>query len=293
MLIAAVACVLLIACANVANLLLARATGRAREIAIRAAIGAGRGRIVRQLLTESMLLSLIGGVLGLALGRVRRARAAGRQSGQHPAHRQGRRASRLDCARSGLHAGALGAHGHLVRTGSGAACFARRPERHAKGIERAPGSGLRQNKARGLLVVTEMALAIVLLVGAGLLIRTFAALQGVVPGFDAHNVLTMETSLTGTRYDRTAAIAELTRQVLDRVHAIPGVESAAASSYLPLDGGLGLGFIIEGRPLTNGQDAWRRVVALRDLALFRRLQNPCRARPRLHGTRRRRPAGSA
>src|SRR6202041_1056571 len=96
-------------------------------------------------------------------------------------------------------------------------------------------------------------------------IRTFAALHRVDPGFDAHNVLTMETALTGTRFDHTAAIDDVTRQVLERIQAIPGVESAAASSYLPLDSGLGLGFIIEGRPLTNGPAhggaAWNYVTA--------------------------------
>jgi predicted permease len=114
------------------------------------------------------------------------------------------------------------------------------------------GSGLRQNKARGVLVVAELALAVVLLIGAGLLIRTFTALRSVAPGFDAHNVLTVETALTGAKYDKTAGISLMADQVLERVHAIPGVEAAAASSYLPLDSGLGLGFIIEGRPLTDG-----------------------------------------
>src|SRR5262249_38559995 len=115
-------------------------------------------------------------------------------------------------------------------------------------------SGSLKNMARSILVVTEVALAMVLLAGAGLLIRTFAELHHVAPGFDPHNVLTMDTSLTGGRYDHTAAIAEMSRQILERLHSIPGVEAAAASSYLPLQGGLGLGFVIEGRPLTNGPD---------------------------------------
>ena len=93
-----------------------------------------------------------------------------------------------------------------------------------------------------------MALAMVLLIGAGLLIRTFSALHSVAPGFDAHNVLTMDTALTGSRFDHTATIALMARQALERIHAIPGVEAAAATSYLPLEGGLGLGFVIEGRP---------------------------------------------
>ncbi len=98
-------------------------------------------------------------------------------------------------------------------------------------------------------------MAIVLLAGAGLLIRTFAALRAVDPGFDANNVLTMDTALTGSRYDHTSAIADLTRQAEDRIEGLPGVQAAAATSYLPLEGGLGLGFAIEGRALPPGQDA--------------------------------------
>jgi predicted permease len=127
------------------------------------------------------------------------------------------------------------------------------------------GSGLRQNKSRGALVVVELALAVVLLVGAGLLIRTFAALRTVAPGFDTHNVLTMETALTGGKYDKTAGITLMADQVLERIQAVPGVEAAAASSYLPLDGGLGLGFSVEGRPATDSQGqgggAWNYVTA--------------------------------
>jgi len=115
------------------------------------------------------------------------------------------------------------------------------------------GSSLRQNKARGLLVISEMALALVLLVGAGLLIRTFAALHSVNPGFDPHNVLTMDTSLTGSHFDQTAPISDMARQAIERIEALPGVEAAAASCYLPLEGGLGLGFSIVGRPANDQQ----------------------------------------
>jgi putative ABC transport system permease protein len=251
-LVGAVAFVLLIACANVANLLLARATSRSREIAIRAAIGAGRGRIVRQLLTESLVLAMIGGVLGLAIGALGVRALLAVNPGNIPRIGPEGAAVHLDWVVLGF---------TLLLSIFTGILFGLVPALHAsradlnstlKEAGLRSGSGLRQNKARGLLVITELALAMVLLVGAGLLIRTFAALHSVVPGFDPHNVLTMETSLTGTRYDRTAAISEMSRQVLDRIHAIPGVESAAASSYLPLEGGLGLGFIIQGRPLTNG-----------------------------------------
>ncbi len=109
---------------------------------------------------------------------------------------------------------------------------------------------MRQNKVRSVLVVAEIALAIVLLAGAGLLLRTFAALHSVEPGFDPHNVLTMQLSLTGERFNHTAAISDLSRQAIERIEALPGVQAAAATSYLPLDSGLGLPFIIEG--LTSG-----------------------------------------
>ena len=251
-LLGAVACVLLIACANVANLLLARATSRAREIAVRCAIGASRGRIVRQLLTESVLLSTIGGVLGLILGVLGVRVLLAVNPGSIPRIGADGSAVTLDWRVLSFTLALALLTGILF--GLVPAMQASRVDLNTtlKDTGSRAGSGLRQNKVRGLLVVSEIALAMVLLVGAGLLIRTFAALHSVVPGFDSHNVITMETALTGTRYDQTAAIDDLTRRVLERVHSLPGVESAAASSYLPLDSGLGLGFIIQGRPLTNG-----------------------------------------
>jgi predicted permease len=264
-LLGAVGCLLLIACANVASLLLARATGRSREIAIRAAIGAGRGRIVRQLLTESLMLAVVGGILGLALGVVGVRLLLAVNPGNLPR-------IAADGSGVGLDIRVLGFTLALsVLTG---VFFGLVPALHASRVDlnatlkegsSRSGSGLRQNKARGVLVVAELALAVVLLIGAGLLIRTFAALRSVAPGFDAHNVLTVETALTGTKYDKTAGISLMADQVLERVHAIPGVEAAAASSYLPLDSGLGLGFIIEGRALTDGPAhggaAWNYVTA--------------------------------
>jgi predicted permease len=264
-LLGAVGCVLLIACANVASLLLVRATARAREIAIRSAIGAGRGRIVRQLLTESVLLSMIGGVLGLAIGALGVRALLAVNPGNIPRIGPDGAAVTLDWTVMGF---------TLLLALVTGILFGLVPAMHAsradlnitlKETGARGGSGMRQNKARGVLVMVEMALAMVLLIGAGLLIRTFSALHSVAPGFDAHNVLTMDTSLTGSHFDRTAAIALMTRQALDRIHAIPGVEAAAATSYLPLEGGLGLGFRIEGRPVTNGQDnggaSWNYVTA--------------------------------
>ena len=247
----AVGFVLLIACANVANLLLARSSVRSREIALRAALGAGRGRIVRQLLTESVLLALAGGVLGLALSAAGVRALLTLNPGNIP--RIGPDGSAVSVDWMVL----LFTLGLSVLTGI---VFGLLPALQASRADlntilkeggARSGSGSRQNRARSLLVVTEMALAIVLLVGAGLLIRTFSALRTVAPGFDSHNVLTMDTSLTATRYEKTGPIAELARQAVERIQALPGVEAAAASCYLPLEGGLGLPFIIEGRPLGN------------------------------------------
>jgi len=114
------------------------------------------------------------------------------------------------------------------------------------------GTSFRQNKARSLLVVSEMALALVLLIGAALLIRTFLALRAVDPGFDAHNVLTMQMSLTGPRFEKTAGVAQLARDGIERIESLPGIEAAGMTCCLPLEGGFGLPFTILGRPLTNG-----------------------------------------
>jgi predicted permease len=259
----AVAFVLLIACANVANLLLARASSRTREIAIRAAIGAGRAQIIRQLLTESLLLALFGGILGLAIGVLGVRALLAVNPGNIPRIGPAGSAVRLDWTVLAFTLGLALITGVLF--GLVPALQASRADLNAtlKETGARAGSGLRQTKTRGLLVIAEVALALVLLVSAGLLIRTFTALRSVAPGFDVHHVLTMETSLTGTHFDRTEAIDRMTHQVLEKVQAIPGVEAAAASSYLPLDGGLGLGFAIVGRPLTNGPEhggaAWNYV----------------------------------
>jgi putative ABC transport system permease protein len=253
-LLGAVGFVLLIACANVANLLLVRATGRAREMAIRAAIGAGRGRIIRQLLTESVLLSLIGGVFGVMLGAAGVRALLALNPGNIPRIGEDGSAVTLDWTVLTFSLGLALATGIIF--GLFPALQSSRTDLIStlKESGARSGVGLRQNKARSLLVVTEMALAIVLLVGAGLLIRTFSALHNVNPGFDPHNVLTMDTSLTGTHFNQTAAITGMTRQTIERMEALPGVEAAAASCYLPLEGGLGLGFSIAGRP-ANGQQS--------------------------------------
>jgi len=252
-LLGAVGFVLLIACANVANLLLVRATGRAREIAIRAAIGAGRGRIIRQLLTESVLLSVIGGVVGLAVGSAGVRALLAVNPGNIPRIGENGAAVTLDWRVLFFSLGLALLTGIIFGLFPALQASRANLSSTLKESSARSGSSLRQNKARGLLVISEMALALVLLVGAGLLIRTFAALHSVNPGFDPHNVLTMDTSLTGSHFDQTAPISDMARQAIERIEALPGVEAAAASCYLPLEGGLGLGFSIVGRPANDQQ----------------------------------------
>jgi putative ABC transport system permease protein len=248
----AVGFVLLIACANVANLLLARAEVRKRELAIRAALGAGRGRIMRQLLTESLLLATAGAVVGLALGTVGiRALLSVNTAGLPRVGTEGALVS-LDwrvllftiimTLLTSLLFGLLPAW-HSARTDLNTTI---------KASASRSGSGFRQNKTRTILVVTEVALAVILLVGAGLLIRTAVAIYAVKPGFDTSHVLTMRMSLAGNSYRTSAAIEQLVQRAAERVNALPGVELTSATCCVPLEGGYGLPFRILGRPLQNG-----------------------------------------
>jgi putative ABC transport system permease protein len=245
----AVSLVLLIACANVANLLLVHATGRKREFAIRAAMGAGRKRIVLQLLTESVLLSVTGGILGLVLGYIGLRGLLAMSPGDIP--------------RIGEHGGAVTIDWRILTFTLGVSLFtgilfglfpaigASRPDLNStlKESSNRAGTGFQQSKARSLLVISEISLAMVLLIGAALLIRTFLALHRVNPGFDPHNVLTMEMSLTGDRFQKTAGVAQLVRDGRERLNAIPGVEVSASTCCLPMEGGFGLPFDVVGRPV--------------------------------------------
>jgi putative ABC transport system permease protein len=251
-LVGAVSFVLLIACANVANLLMVRAAGRSREFAIRSALGAGRGRIIRQLLTESLLLSLIGGLLGLVLGfsGVRALLAV----------------SPGDIPRIGEDGAGVGLDWRVVLFTVGISLLtgvlfglvpalgASRPDLNSgmKESSRGSGSSIKHNKMRSLLVISEVSLALVLLVGACLLIRTFVALRSVNPGFDSRQVLTMEMALNGPRFEKTAGVAQVMRDGRQRLMAVPGIMSAAATDALPLVGGFGLPFSIVGKPPTDG-----------------------------------------
>jgi predicted permease len=249
----AVGLVLLIACANVANLLLVRAAGRKRELAIRSALGAGRGRIIRQLLTESVLLSAGGAALGLLLGFASvRALLAASPAGLPRLGEDGS-AVAMDWRVLAFTLGVSLLTGILF--GLFPAFAASRADLNSSLKEGGNrfGTGFRSGKSRSLLVASEVSLALVLLIGAALLIRTFMSLRAVGPGFDAGNVLTAEMSMTGARLHTTAGIAELSRNVRERLNAIPGVEVSASTVWLPNQVDDGAAFQIAGHP----EKGWR------------------------------------
>ncbi|MGH9466598.1 MAG: ABC transporter permease [Terriglobales bacterium] len=229
LLLGAVGLVLLIACANIANLLLARASGRGREMAIRAALGAGRRRIVRQLLTESVLLAGMGAVLGWllawwavpSLGRMTPAQFALPLTG---------------------HLNLTALLFTLAVTVGAAILFGLAPALHSSRVrlqaelqDRTAGAGgTRSGRARSVLIAAEVALAFLLLAGAGLLAASLVKLHQVNPGFDLRGVLTAQTALTGPRAASDAATTRYTEAVLERLRRLPGVASAASITGLPL-----------------------------------------------------------
>ena len=225
----AVGFVLLIACANVANLVLARATGRAKELALRTALGASRARLVRQLLIESLLLGGGGAVAGLLLAYAGTGVLASLVPRQIPradqAHVDG--GVLLFGVAAGLLTGVLfgvASAWHMSRVDPNQAI--KDPGNH--------GGNRRQNRLRAALVVSEVALAFVLALGAGVMARSFIRLTSVDPGYDPHKVLTLTTNLWSRRYWETpAAGLHYYREALDRIRAIPGIEGAAFTSLLP------------------------------------------------------------
>ena len=247
-LLGAVAFVLLIACASVANLLLARASLRKREFATRAALGAGRSQIIRQLLMESLTLSLAGGVLGLILGFAGVRLLLSINPGNIPRIGEDGAAVTLDTNVLLFALGISFLSGILF--GLVPAISASRPNLAAMLNENTSRSGLgfRNGKLRFGLVIGEMALTLVLVIGAALLIRTFVKLQAVDPGFATHNVITMGMSMSGDRFQKTAPVSQVIRDGTDRVSAVPGVRDVAVTNCLPMAGGLGQSFDVIGRP---------------------------------------------
>lgn len=247
-LLGAVGLVLLIACANVANLLLARATSRKREIAIRAAVGAPRGRIIRLLLTESLILSLGGGVLGVAAGYAGIRTLLSLGPGNIPRIGTGGANVVLDWRVLGFTFALSILTGILF--GLVPALESSRTDLSSALNENSnrSGTGSRHNRTRALLVTTEMALALVLLIGAALLIRSFIAIRQVNPGFDAHNVLTMRMLLTGAQFEKPTDVTQTIHEGVRRIRALPGVEIAATTCCIPLEDRWQMGFQIAGRP---------------------------------------------
>ena len=229
-LIGAVLFVLLIACANVANLLLARSTVREKEIAVRAALGARRGRLIRQLLTESVLLASAGGLLGVALAY------AGIRAFVAFGPRDIPRIEEISLDwRVLVFSLALTLVTGIV-FGLAPALHTSKPELHDSLKEGARGSTLGRNRLRSALVLAEVALALVLLVGAGLMLRSFTRLLDHNLGYRTDHLLTLRLSPSSTRYTEPAQVIAFYRQLLDRIKVLPGVESAGAVSHLPLSG---------------------------------------------------------
>ncbi|HZS44989.1 MAG TPA: ABC transporter permease [Blastocatellia bacterium] len=244
---ATVVCVLLIACANIANLLLARATARHREIAIRSALGASRHRVIRQLLTESILLSILGGALGIvvALFGIDLLIALGPKDIP--------RVSEI-----GIDGRVLG-FTILVSVITGT-IFGLVPAIQISKTDLTEslkdggrsGSGVRGNRTRNALIASEVAVALVLMIGASLLIKSLVQLENVDPGFNPHNVLTARISLSTAKYNDAAQL-EFFRTLISQTERVPGVESVGAISPMPLSAAqIGVDFDLEGQPAEPG-----------------------------------------
>jgi putative ABC transport system permease protein len=251
LLIGAVSFVLLIACGNVANLLLARAAVRGREVAIRTSMGASRWRVVRQLLTESVLISLAGGALGLllawsALGPLLRISADSLPQAFSVGLDGWVLAFTLIVS---LVTGLLFGIVPALRTAK--LDLRETLNEGSRGSTEGPG----QHRLRGSLVAVEIALAMLLLVGAGLLLRSFSRLQDIAPGFRADHLLVADLPLSQTTYAKPEQRFEFYDRLVERAKTLPGVRSAAAASFLPVSGGGGLlHFNISGRPPKSPHD---------------------------------------
>lgn len=270
-LLGAVGFVLLIACANVANLLLARASSRRKEIAVRAGLGAGRWRIARQLLTESLLLSLVGGVLGLLLAWWgTKALIALSPPGL------------MDLRGVSVSLPVLAFTFALtlltgIIFGLAPAVEATRFDLNDSLKEGGKniGGGSRSQRLRSLFVVTQVALALVLLVGAGLFMKSLSRLRSVDPGFNSKNLLTMRVNLPERKYDTDPKVLDFFSRALEQLRAIPGVESAGAINTLPFNGPhSGTRIQIEGEPARPPGQELHTGICVTDLNYFQAMQIP-------------------
>jgi len=272
-LLGAVGLVLLIACANVSNLLLARVAAREKEIALRTAVGARRLRVVRQLLTESLLLSLLGSLLGLIFAAWG-LRALVAISPRELVTLQG----------VGLNLPVLAVT--LAVSLATGVLFGLAPALEStrlnlndslkEGGKGTAGQGARNRRLRNALVVAEVALALVLLAGAGLLIKSFVRLQAVDPGFRADGVLTMVARLPGGKYKEDRQKIDFFRQATERIRAVPGVRDVGMVNFLPFYGGLGAAtaYFVEGRPAPPPGHFTTADVRVSDAGYFRTLGIP-------------------
>jgi predicted permease len=248
----AVSLVLLIACANVANLLLSRATVRQREIAVRSALGAGRGRIVRQLLTESVLIAIAAAPLGVAIAYIglQWLTASMPPNNQAPYYIDWSMNPRVI-----VYTGAIALLTGLI-FGLAPAFQAAKTNLQDSLKDGGRGSaGGTRNRLRSALVVIEIALSLVLLVGASLFVRSFLNLQGARAGFDTAPVMTLRFYMPGTQYDSPDAMIRRVDEIVRRVEALPGVVSAIASNMVPLSGGGSAGAVVpDGVAFAQGQE---------------------------------------
>ncbi|HKB64561.1 MAG TPA: ABC transporter permease [Pyrinomonadaceae bacterium] len=251
MIFGAVIFVLLVACANVANLLLARATVRHKEITIRSAIGAGRGQLIRQLLTESLLLAVLGGGLGLLIATWGTSLVAAAGSKINPMFQD----IHMDRRCLAFTVGVSIITGFVF--GLAPALQISKPNlaESLKETGRGSGPAASRNRLRSALVISEIAMTLVLLVCAGLLIRTVARLRNVDAGFNANNILAMNIGLPQSKYPKPENVIAFNREIVDRITALPGVKAAGTTSVLPLSDNFdGRGLAVEDHPKPRGEE---------------------------------------
>ena len=268
---AVVAFVLLIACANVANLMLTRVSARQKELSVRTALGAGRGRLVRQLLVESLMLAIAGGAAGVLVAQwcVQLIRLLGLDDAVHGF------SVGLDGSVIGFSLALALATGVLFGLFPIIALWHERSYEVLKEGGRGSGGSRSARATRRVLVIVQMAMAVTLLAGAGLLIRSFVRLQEASPGFDSQSVLSVRLDLPQNRYKDAAAVAQFYERALAAVRALPGVSSAGLVSSLPFtNNNSQSSYFIQDRELADGESVPHGFVQVVDEDFFKTMQMP-------------------